>query len=213
MTLRDTYKELCFDEEFVSQYGETGAGKNGKIFSFQNTNYRTILSFLKNYKTFKDGADGVDRTLWEINANHGQEKLKQHTINMIKSKFFSKNERVYYKTRKGDVLENLSEKFTDAEKWIIIYLLLIDAYFDNLPNYILKRTADIYEDFLVYKQPKECITNMIKDFIVNAKNLKVEEIFKQEYIFFDTFYKPYYTDKKSYDFLTNYINSSYILHI
>lgn len=208
MALKDTYKKMCYDYDFVSQYGETGVGKYGKIFIFQNTNYRILLSFLKNYKTFKDGADGVDRSSWEINANHGQEKLKQHTINMIKSKFFSKNERVYYKTRKGDVLENLPDTFTDQEKWIIIYLLLIDAYFDNLPNYILKRTADIYEDFLVYKQPKENITKMIKEFIINTKDLKIEEIFKQEYIFFDTFYKPYYTENKEYDFLSYYINSS-----
>ena len=208
MTLKEVYKKMCYNDDFIAQYGETGNGKYGKLFVFQNTNYRTLLSFLKNYKTFKDGANGVDRSLWEINANHGQEKLKQHTINMIKSKLFSKNERVYYKTRKGDVLENLPETFTDAEKWIIIYLLLIDAYFDNLPNYILKRTSCIYEDFLVYKQPKKNITDMIKNFILDSKELKIEEIFKQEYIYFDTFYKPYYTQDKEYDFLSYYVNST-----
>lgn len=205
MKLKDIYKRMCYNYDFVTKYGETGIGKYGKIFIFQNTNYRTLLSFIKNYKTFKDGADGIDRSLWEVNQNHGQEKLKQHTINMIKSKFFSKNERVYYKTRKGETLENIPESFSDSEKWIIIYLLLIDAYFDDLPNYILKRTNNIYENFLIYKQSKNEITSMIKNFILKSKNLKIEDIFKEEYIFYDTFYEPYNQD---FDFLANYVNSS-----
>lgn len=203
MKLKDEYKEMCSDYEFLSQYSETGSGKYGKIFAFQNTNYRLVLSFIKNYKTFKEGANGVDRSLWELNSNHGQEKLKQHTQNMIKARFFSKNERTYYNTRKGEVLENLDD-FTDEEKWILLYLLLIDSYFDNIPGYILKRTNEIYEDFFVYVNSKSNINNMIFDFIQKSKKNNIEELFKHDYLYFDTFYIPF----KNYDFLNYYVNSS-----
>ena len=169
MRLKDVYVEMCSDQEFLTQYSETGVGRYGKIFSFQNTNYRLLLSFITNYYTFKNGANGVDRSLWELNQHHGQENLKQHTVNMIKTRFFSKNVRTYYTTRKGEVLDHLASGFTPEEKWILLYLLLIDSYFENVPGYILKRTADIYDDFFVYLNSKDKISNMIFDFIQKSK--------------------------------------------
>lgn len=203
MNLKDTYRKMCFDNDFLENYSETGQGKDGRIFIFQNTNYRLLLSFIKNYKTFKDGADGVDRSSWELNSHHGQESLKQHTVNMIKSRLFSKNERTYYKTRKGEVLENIPQEFSDEEKWIIVYLLLVDSYFNNIPSYILKRTEEIFEDLLVYQNSMDKIVNIIKDFILCAKNKNIEELFSHDYIYFDTFHKPF----KNYDFLSIYMNS------
>ncbi len=204
MTLVEKYRELCNDYRALSQYSETGTGKYGKIFTFQNTNYRLILSFIKNYKTFKDGADGINRSDWEMNRNHGQENLKQHTINMLKSRFFSKNESKYYKTRKGEVLENIPEDFNDEEKWIIVYLLLIDAYFDNVPNYILKRTEEMFENFVVYQNDSNRMNDIIKDFILKSKESNIEELFETDYIYYDTFYLPF----NDFDFLSNYVNSS-----
>jgi len=204
MKLKDTYIKMCFDQDFLAQYSETGVGKYGKIFVFQNTNYRLLLSFITNYHTFKDGANGVDRSLWELNQHHGQERLKQHTVNMIKTRFFSKNARIYYTTRKGEILEQLSDDFTDGEKWILLYLLLIDSYFDNIPGYILKRTAEIYEDFFVYLNSKDKINNMLFEFIEKSKNSSIIELFKHDYLYFDSFYLPF----KEYDFLANYISSS-----
>ncbi len=204
MNLKENYKKMCSDYNFLSKYSELGKGKYGRIFSFQDTNNRNLLSFISNYITFKEGADGIDRTLWERNDSHGQEMLKQHSVRMIKSKFFSKNERTYYKTRKGEVLEKISDNFNEAEKWIIIYLLLIDSYFDNIPNYILIRTKEIFEDFLIYENSEEKIEEIIKDFIEKSKVLSIEELFKHDYIYFDTFHKSF----KDYDFLSNYLNST-----
>lgn len=195
---------MCHDYSFLAYYSETGQGKNGKIFAFQNTNYRLLLSFITNFRTFKNGANGVDRSLWELNSHHGQENLKQHTINMIKSRFFSKNNRTYYSTKKGEILENIPSDFSEEEKWIIIYLLLIDAYFNNIPNYILKRTEEIYDDFIVYQNSEIEIDRIIKDFLEKSKVQSIEDLFKHDYIYYDTFYKPY----KEYDFLSNYVNAS-----
>ena len=203
MNLKEKYSEMCLDKEFLAKYSETASGKYGKIFIFQNTNYRLLLSFIKNYYTFKEGANGVDRSLWELNKHHGQEKLKQHTVNMIKSRLFSKNARIYYNTKKGEVLEHLVDNFTEEEKWILLYLLLIDSYFANIPGYILKRSADIYDDFLVYLNSKDKINSMILDFIQKAKTSNIEDLFKHDYLYFDSFYLPF----KEYDFLANYVNS------
>lgn len=204
MSLKEKYIEMCNDYHALIQYSETGSGKYGKIFEFQNTNYRLLNSFITNYKTFKDGADCINRSEWELNKGHGQENLKQHTNNMIKSRFFSKNERTYYKTRKGEILEKIPQDFSEEEKWIIIYLLLADAYFDNVPNYILKRSEEVYEDFLVYENNIININNMIIGFISESKEKNIEELFKNDYIYFDTFFLPY----NNFDFLNNYVNSS-----
>lgn len=204
MNLKNIYVEMCKDSEFLSQYSKTGDGKFGKMFAFQNTNYRLLLSFITNYKTFKKGADGIDRSLWELNGNHGQEKLKQHTQNMIKSRFFSKNKRTYYHTRKGEVLENISSEYSEEEKWILVYLLLIDSYFDNTPNYILKRSEEVWGNFLVYEKSNNDIIKMLLDFINESKTERFNNFFEQEYLYFDTFHTPF----KNYDFLANYVNSN-----
>lgn len=204
MNLKEKYKEMCNDYYALIQYSETGSGKYGKIFDFQNTNYRLLDSFITNYNTFKNGADGVDRSEWELNKGHGQEILKQHTNNMIKSRFFSKNERTYYKTRKGEALEKIPQDFNEEEKWLVVYLLLVDAYFDNVPNYILKRTEEVYENFLVYDNNVDNINNMITNFIFESKNKNIEELFMNDYIYYDTFFLPF----KNYDFLACYLNSN-----
>lgn len=92
MSLLEEYKKLTKNNSALKYYSEMGTGKGGRIFEFQNTNYRYIKSFYTNYFTFKAGADGIDRSEWELNSNHGQENLKQHTVNMLKSRLFSKNE-------------------------------------------------------------------------------------------------------------------------
>ena len=204
MSLLEEYKKLTRNTNALEYYSEMGVGKGGRIFSFQNTNYRYLKSFLTNYETFKQGADGVDRSQWELNSSHGQENLKQHTVNMLKSRFFSKNERVYYSTRKGETLELIPADFTEEEKWIILFLLLIDAYFEDIPNYILVKTQETYEDFLVYNNSENEINNIILNFIKESKIKDMGELFNNSYVYFDTFHKPY----GDFDILANYTNAS-----
>ena len=64
MSLLEEYKKLTRNTNALEYYSEMGVGKGGRIFSFQNTNYRYLKSFLTNYETFKQGADGVDRSQW-----------------------------------------------------------------------------------------------------------------------------------------------------
>lgn len=204
MRLVEVYKKICSDYEVIAQYSETGNNKYGKIFYFQNTNYRKFISFITNYHTFKEGADGVDRSSWEKNPKHGQEKLKQHVNNMIKSRLFSKNEQTYYSTRKGEIIEKISDGFSEEEQWIILYLLLIDGYFNDTPNYILKQTDETISNFLVYINSVDKINLLLKNFIIDTKMLKLEEMLKEDYIYLDTFHLPF----KNIDFFANYYTAS-----
>ena len=199
-SLLKQYRDLNSTPELYKIYSGTGEKDLGKIFSFQNTNYRTILSFIKNYETFMNGADSVERTLWERNDSHGQEQLKQHTVRMLKSKLFSKNENTYYHTRKGEALSNIPDEFTNEEKWIIVFLLLLDSYFSDVPNYIVERSREILEDMSVYVQDHSQMMKILRSFIVRAPDRKIVDLFFEDYFYLDSFYLPY----KGFDIAASY---------
>lgn len=203
MKLLNKYIEMSENIEILKQYAETGTGKYGKMFKFINTNYRLISSIITNYNTFKV-IDGIDRANWELNTNHGQENLKQHTVNMLQMKLFSKDERIYYKTQKGETLEKISDEYEENEKWLLVYMLILDAYFENCPNYILERTKEIIEDFQVYNNDIKNITEVISKFIVFSDTMDIYELFEQEYIYMDTFFLPF----EDNDFLALYNQSN-----
>lgn len=202
MNLLNKYKEMNRDREMFDKYTKTGEGMYGKTFKFMNTNYRYIKSILTNYNTFKT-VDGIDRSEWEV-ARHGQEKLKQHTVNMLQMKLFSKNERVYYKTRKGEVLEKINEDFSEEEKWIIIFLLILDSYFCDTPNYILVRSREVIENFMLTNIEEKLLLDIIRKFIVASSTMDISELFKEDYIYFDSFYMTF----KDVNFLNIYVESN-----
>ena len=202
MELLNKYIELSNNKETFDKYTQTGEGMYGKTFKFMNTNYRYIKSILTNYNTFKE-VDGVDRSEWEV-ARHGQEKLKQHTVNMLQMKLFSKNDRVYYKTRKGEVLEKINDNFSEEEKWFIIYLLILDSYFCGVPNYILTRTKEVIENFMITNIEEKELVEIIKKFIIMSSSLDICELFKEDYMYFDSFYMTF----KDGNFLNLYVEST-----
>ena len=81
---------------------------------------------------------------------------------------------------------------------------MIDAYFEDIPNYILVKTQETYEDFLVYNNSENEINNIILNFIKESKIKDMGELFNNSYVYFDTFHKPY----GDFDILANYTNAS-----
>jgi len=201
--LLERYKELSANSNTFSLYTEAGNGKLGCMYYSFNSNYRYIKSYLKNYETFK-AADGVDRNEWEMNPEHGQEMLKQHTVKMLQSKLFSKNERVYYQTRKGETLGSIPIDYTENEKWILIFLILLDAYFEDIPNYFLERTQYVLENLIASSNGSLDITKETMKFIKECSDKPTIDMFSQDYIYIDTFFQPY----DSQDFLSLYLNSN-----
>ena len=188
MKLLNKYIQFCNNERFIKFYTSTARGMGGNTFEFINTNYRSVRSFIKNYNTFKNGVEGKKRSEWELHPGHHQERLKQHSVNMLKSRLFSKNVDTYYSTNKGKIISKIPENFSPEEEWLVVYFLIVDGYFEDVPCYILNKTKEVFEDVAVYDLIEDEFIGLLRDFIVNSKNYKIEEIFKHDFTYFDSFH-------------------------
>lgn len=203
MNLVDIYKDLCKNERWYNTYCSTGENSNGKILYFLNTNYRNLWVFETGYNVFKK-IENIGRDQWIHNENHGEEKEKQHTVNMLKSKIFSKATNKYYRNKKGLAFADMLEgDFSKEERWIIIYLTILNGYFANIPNYIYNRVQQIVELMENRGISREEYTKILLDFIKQCDKGDTE-IFKHDYLYFDTFYKNF----EDIDFLKMYIDST-----
>ena len=202
MELLAAYKILCEEEKWYNAYCSTGEKSNGKILYFFNTNYRKLLAFEKGYKVFRE-VENISRDKWAHNKI-GQEKEKQHTVNMLKSKIFSRASNKYYRNKKGFAFgEMLENNFSKQEEWIITYLTILNGYFANIPNYIKVRCNEIVEMMEKRGVDKEQYIALLKDFIMKCDKGTMD-IFLHDYLYYDTFYKNF----EEIDFLKMYTNSS-----
>lgn len=205
MRLLEKYKNISKEEEIFNKYYKCGEKALGNMFFFKNTNFRYMTTFEENYNIFKR-IDGIDRREWAKNPSYKQENDKHRTVRMFGTKLFSKNERIYYKTEKGNVMEALSTEkvFTPEEKWLLIYLLILDSYFENKSNYILNRSQYVIENFIASGYDENAIEERLKEIIKSQENKK-SEIAKYDYLYMDTFFQPY---DNNLDFLSEYCNAT-----
>ena len=203
MELLNIYKDLCKNDRWYDAYCSTGEKSNGKLIYFLNTNYRNLWVFEAGYNVFKE-IENIGRENWIHNENHGEEKEKQHTVNMLKSKIFSRAANKYYRNKKGlafgDILQN---DFNKEERWILIYFTILNGYFANIPNYIVKRTEKIITIMEERGITKEEYIKILKDFIMCC-DIDEMNIFMHDYLYLDSFYKNF----EDIDFLKIYLNSS-----
>lgn len=203
MDLLNIYKDLCKNNRWYNSYCSTGENSNGKILYFLNTNYRNLWVFETGYNVFKE-IENIGRDKWIHNENHGEEKEKQHTVNMLRSKIFSKSSNKYYRSKKGLAFGSmLEENFSKEERWIIIYLTILNGYFDNKPNYIDIRSNQIVKIMEEREIDRNQYIYILKDFIQQC-DIGQMEIFMHDYLYYDTFYKNF----EDIDFLKTYIDSS-----
>ena len=203
MDLVEIYKNLCGNKRWYDTYCSTGENSNGKILYFLNTNYRNLWVFETGYNVFKE-IENIGRDQWIHNENHGEEKEKQHTVNMLKSKIFSRASNKYYRNKKGLAFGDMLESnFSKEERWIIIYLTILNGYFANIPNYIQHRAQQIVELMENRGISREKYVNILLDFLKQC-DIGDEEIFKHDYLYFDTFYKSF----EDIDFLKVYNDST-----
>ena len=203
MDLVEIYKDLCRNERWYDTYCSTGENSNGKILYFLNTNYRNLWVFETGYNVFKE-IENIGRDQWIHNENHGEEKEKQHTVNMLKSKIFSRASNKYYRSKKGLAFGDMLESnFSKEERWIIIYLTILNGYFANIPNYIQHRAQQIVELMENRGISREEYVNILLDFLKQC-DIGDVEIFKHDYLYFDTFYKSF----EDIDFLKIYNDST-----
>ena len=97
----------------------------------------------------------------------------------------------------------LDSDFSKEERWILIYLTILNGYFANIPNYIDVRSNEIVNIMEKRGVNKEKYINVLKSFI-DSCDIGTEEIFMNDYLYFDSFYK----DFEDIDFLQMFINAS-----
>lgn len=210
MDLLQTYIKLSENEDSFNRYYKCAnkTGIYGNMFYFRQTSFRNLMDFKHSYNIFKM-VDGINRSQWEKSKSYNQHLDKHRTVRMLGSKLFSKNERTYYKTEKGYIMEKIidnQQEFSEEEQWLLVYLLVLDSYFDNKINYILEKTKYVYENVIASGIEEDNITISIKNIIAN-KNKKMRELIKEDYLYIDTFYHPYTNEC---DFLSIYNSSSKI---
>lgn len=204
----DYYLEQNKNPNYVEEYQSTSDKKSGKIFWHINVNFRSIFSFIDTFSKFVK-YDAKDRKEWDVYSNNEQ-KAKHWTVRMQQSKLFQKDKKTstYKLTAKGEAFADFISMvndskfyFSDSEKWIIIYNFIINSYFNLKPNYILKKSVDIYNELIITGFSSKYINQIFLELLKKGSEFKKEELFKLDAFWILTFYK----DK---DFLSLYKNAT-----
>ena len=218
MKLLDYYKEICNNSVLNNIYystGDTQIEGRGKIFSFFNTNYRTLLTKQKmEYKGFGQGFKLINSMKdipyqnWERYENNDEIKLKQHTVRMRKAELFTVQNGIYKKTRRGEVFERMLNSkeniLNDDEKKFICYLLILTGYFSNTKNYIIERTKAAFYHFNISGYKDSEILKMQKQFLLSIKEMTKTEFLSLDYPYIDSFCFQY----NEIDFNKMFLNSN-----
>ena len=85
----------------------------------------------------------------------------------------------------------LNSDFSENEKWLLTFLFVLDAYFNNCPNYFKEKSRELIEGFSSAGIQEDEIIKAAECFICefsSQDNFRVSNIFDKDYLFFDSFY-------------------------
>ena len=146
MKLLDYYLTQQKNISWYTKFQSTSSKQSGKTFSYINTNFRGIDAFLDQVEKFNK-KNGLERSEWNDSQRTGQEKDKHRVINLINAGFFKFETDCYLITPKGvavlDLLED--DTFNESEKWLILFLLLLDYKNEVRDLDILATTKETYQ--------------------------------------------------------------------
>ncbi|MCX6752645.1 MAG: hypothetical protein NTZ87_04090 [Candidatus Nomurabacteria bacterium] len=204
MSLLEIYKEKNKNIEWFKNHFSLGENASGKMFEYINTNFRNQKSFSEQFLTFLE-IENKPRSEWPKNENHGQEKHKQHVINMLQSKLFKKDiNGIYSRTAKGFLYGDfINLAMGEEEKWLINYLFLLNGYYSNRKNYIIHR---VKEDLLRYLLTTDGITEALltkeaKTLLELDRKSSLSLVLRNHFFYIHSFYDDS-------DFLITYFRSS-----
>lgn len=198
MSILEFYRKQQQYKEWYNKFQSTGKNKSGKVFSHTSTTYRNILNFLSDLDKFK-GNNGISRIEWEKYSDNGQEKDKQRPLPLTNANIIAKDIDRYYLTNIGyTCIDLLDGEYTNDEKWILLYIILLNYRFEERKNDLLLTTKEMFE----YLSDSDIsIDNLLNDLKNIQKITKLEELFRTDIFWYITFAK----DKQ---FITKYKNSS-----
>lgn len=180
MTILEYYKNKQTDINWVQEFQSTAQDKHGKIFNCLNVNFRSLKTYYAQLDAFKE-KDGLRRSEWNDFQDNGQEKDKHRVQALKNAKFIKIVEDRFYITEKGKAAITINETpgLTDREKWILMYMLIIDFQFDDRELDIIKSVLELSADLEKFGINASKLIGMLKDsiFITDKKVFFKSDIF------------------------------------
>lgn len=206
LTILDYYLEQSKNPNYLEEFRSTSDLKSGKTFWHINVNFRSLNSFIDTFSKFEK-YDSKDRSTWDVYSNKEQ-KAKHWTVRMQQSKLFRRFKGIYVRTAKGEAFAdfvNITKDpqfhLTDNEKWIILYYFMLNSYFNLKPNYIIKRSLEVFDILLSNNFTIQYLKQSFIELLKKGEDISREELFKLDAFWIITF-------AKDNDFLSLYQSAS-----
>lgn len=186
MKLLDYYIEQQKYPSWVLKFQSTSGKQSGKTFSYVNTNYRHLLSFLTQLQLFENN-NGRERSEWKTMKGSGQEKDKHRVANLINIGFLKFETGCYLFTNKGYTAKDLVDaKLSKNEKWILTFLLSLDFHNEERDIDIIRT----YYEIIDYLKLSKISFDYIIENISKSWNIdQIEDLFNEDIFWYITFVK------------------------
>ena len=215
-TLLEYYQYISKTDVIAGKYYRCGENDFGSPLKIFNTNYRTLFGKRgSTYNGFAKGficletEEGKDRSDFLRSERTGQEVNKQHTVRMRNSWLFQEKKGVFYKKKRGIVFEQMlnDNELTLAEQKLLCFLLILPGYFYDIPNYLSRRTEELFTYCTDAGYSTQELFRLQTDFLILGirKEAPKEELMQQDYFYIANFMEPYSSD---INFLRQFHNAS-----
>lgn len=189
MNLLKIYKKKNEDLVWRERFFSLAKGKEGRVFKYINTNFRTQSSFVTQFTRFEN-VEGVARSAWGVQDTHSQEVDKQRVVKLLEAELFQifkeSGEVKYRKTAKGESYKKyIDESFGEGGKWIINYFYLLNGSYDNEHNHIPIKTKEVLNLLNLLSVKEGDLLNLLSEFL-KARNK--EDLIKKDLFYVMSFY-------------------------
>lgn len=162
---------------WYQKFQSTSSKQSGKTFSYVNTNFRYLLSFIDQFEKFKSNF-GKERKDWSEKLPCGQELDKHRVINLLRAGLITTQEGYYYVTPKGMALMDLAKSnLKDADKWILLFLLLIDYKSETRKFDVLRTAQETFNKIVASGVNKEDLLFAVRN---NLTISEKERLFEED---------------------------------
>lgn len=196
MSILDIYLSRNSNSHWKTTFVSLAKGNKGRFFNYINTNFRQQKSFISQFNEFEPVED-VDRSQWDVQEHHGQERDKQRVVKLLEARLFQRKfvasqslqaerQYTYNKTDKGNSYRKyIDKKCEDAQSWIINYVYLLNGNYGDEKNHILEATKRLLEIFRILNVPGEDISHLF-DEIIHTK--RVADLVTKDLFYIISFY-------------------------
>lgn len=169
MNILEYYITQQSNKLWYVKFSSTSGKMSGKTFSYINTNFRSLSSFLVQFNRITSKL-GKNRSEWHSYLPSGQEADKHRVVNLANAQFITLNAEKYNITYKGLVLIDLNlMNLSESENWFLLFLLILDYHNDRKFDLILT-VKSIFEKLESIGYNESDILKLLSEcFYINSK--------------------------------------------